>query len=446
MAIPQAGMQPLTDLEAFLEPFGALLRRGESRHALERYTTGLLANIPHKTATAMGAALPGTNGQRLQELLTRTQWDVAAMDRIRIQHLSAHARSGAGALIFDDTGLPKKGDASVGVERQYSGTLGRVDNCQVLVTSHYVDGAFDWPVNARLYLPRRWCDAPQRLAKAQVPPGTAFQTKGEIALDLFDQAREAGLAVGAVVADAGYGDQAAFLDGLEQREQPYAVAVARNVYFRPADQVAADPGDPPPPRPQGRGRPRKASRIEQRVPQQSAEALIAAQPEHAWSRVAWRQGHKGALIREFVAIPVHRSASRGKHSASRGVLVGERPCPGHRGEMKYYFAWGLDATPLPELVALIHVRWAIERFYQDAKGELGLDDYEGRRWPGLHRHVALVMLAHSYLALQRAYGPAREAPPDEAASPQAAPGAGGFPPTDPQKHPRPAAPCAGSLV
>jgi hypothetical protein len=167
MAIRQAGMQPLTDLEALLEPFGALLRRGESRHALERYTTGLLANIPHKTATAMGAALPGTNGQRLQELLTR---------------------------------------------------------------------------------------------------------------------------------------------------------------------------------PQGRGRPRKASRIEQRVPQQSAEELIAAQPEHAWSRVAWRQGHKGALIREFVAVPVHRSASRGKHLASRGVLVGERPCPGHRGEMKYYFAWGLDAT------------------------------------------------------------------------------------------------------
>lgn len=446
MAIPQAGMQPLADLEAFLEPFGALLRRAESRHALERYTTGLLANIPHKSATAMGQALPGTNGQRLQELLTRTQWDVAAMDRMRIAHMSAHARSGAGALIFDDTGLAKKGDASVGVERQYSGTLGRVDNCQVLVSSHYVDRAFDWPVNARLYLPRRWCDDPQRLTKAQVPPGTGFQTKGEIALDLFDQAHEAGLAVGAVIADAGYGDQGAFLDGLEQREQPYAVAVARNVHVRDAAQVDADAGDPPPPRPQGRGRPRKASRLEQRVAKQSAQALVAAQPERAWRRVAWRQGHKGALTGEFVAIPVYRSGWRGKHLPTRGVLIGERPCPGHRGEMKYYFAWGLDAMPLAELVALIHVRWAIERFYQDAKGELGLDDYEGRRWPGLHRHVALVMLAHSYLALQRAYGPARDAPPGEAAPPQAAPDPGGFPPTDAQKHPRPTAPCPGGLV
>lgn len=431
MAIPQAGLQALADLDAFLKPFGALLRRAESRHALERYTTGLLANIPHKSATAMGAALPGTNGQRLQELLTRTRWDAAALDRMRIEHMSIHARSGAGALILDDTGLPKKGDASVGVARQYSGTLGRVDNCQVLVSSHYVDRAFDWPVNARLYLPRRWCEDPQRLAKAQVPPGTGFQTKGEIALDLFDHAREAGLTVGAVVADAGYGDQGAFLDGLEQRRQPYAVAVARNVHFRNA--LAAAPGDPPPAPDKGRG------------PPQSAAALLAAQPAHAWRRIAWRQGHKGALARQFVSLPVYRSGPRGKHLPSRGRLIGERPCPGHRGEEKYYFAWGLDAMALPELVALIHVRWVIERFYQDAKGELGLDDYEGRRWPGLHRHVALVMLAHSYLALQRTYG-STEPPPNEPASPQAAPGPGGFPPTDAQEHQRPAAPCPGSLV
>lgn len=367
------------------------------------------------------------------------------MDRLRIAHMSAHARSGAGALIFDDTGLAKKGDASVGVARQYSGTLGRVDNCQVLVSSHYVDRAFDWPVNARLYLPRRWCEAPQRLAKAQVPPGTGFQTKGEIALELFEHALEAGLTVGAVLADAGYGEQGAFLDGLEQRRQPYAVAVARNVHFRDAGTVAAEPGDPLPVPRKGRGRWRKASRLAGRGPTQSAAALLAAQPARAWRRVAWRQGHKGALTRQFVSIPVYRSGPRGKHLPSRGRLIGERPCPGHRGEGKYYFAWGLDAMPLPELVALIHVRWAIERFYRDAKGELGLDDYEGRRWPGLHRHVALVMLAHSYLALQRAYG-STEPPPDEAASPQPAPGPGGFPPTDAQEHQRPAAPCPGSLV
>ena len=121
------------------------------------------------------------------------------------------------------------------------------------------------------------------------------------------------------------------------------------------------------------------------------------------------------------------------------MLIGKRPCPEHRGELKYYFAWGLDSMHLPELVALIHVRWAMERFYQDAKGELGLDDYEGRLWPGLHRHVALVMVAHSYLVLQRAYGPVHDAPPDEAASPQAAPGPGVPPP--PHGSARASPPC-----
>lgn len=439
-------MQPLTDLAAFLAPFGTLLRRAESRHALERYTTGLLANIPHKSASALGEALPGTNGQRLQELLTRTRWDVGALDRLRIAHMSVHARTGRGALIFDDTGLPKKGDASVGVDRQYSGTLGRVDNCQVLVSSHYVDRAFDWPVNARLYLPRRWCEEPQRLRKAQVPSGIDFQTKGEIALALFDQAQAAGLRVGAVVADAGYGDQGAFLDGLEGREQPYAVAVASRIRFREAAAIEADPGDPPPSAYQGRGQPRKAPRLSERISAHSAEALIAAQPEAAWHRIAWRQGVKGALAKEFVGVPVYRNGPRGTHRPSRGLLIGERPCPGHQGEHKYYFAWGLDDMRLPELVALIHVRWAIERFYQDAKGELGLDDYEGRRWPGLHRHIALVMLAHSYLALQRSYGPCAQPPLDEAAATPPAPGTGGFPPTGANEHRRPAAPCAGSLV
>lgn len=447
MGIPQAGEDPLPDLEAFLAPFGRLLKRSESRHALERYTTGLLANIPHKTASAMGEALPGTNGQRLQELLTRTRWDAEAMDRLRIQHLNRHARAGQGALIFDDTGLPKKGGASVGVGRQYSGTLGRVDNCQVLVTAHYVDRAFDWPVNARLYLPQDWADDPVRRSRAQVPETVAFRTQGEIALALFDEAREAGLTVGAVVADAGYGDQAPFLDGLEARGQPYAVAVGKQVPFRDAAAVESDPGDPEPPPYQGVGRPRKASALADRVPKATAEALIGELPESAWQEVAWRQGTQGALVKEFAVRPVYRSGSRGAHRPTRGWLVGERPRPGHAGDTKYYFAWGLDAMPLAELVALIHVRWAIERFYQDAKGELGLDDYEGRLWPGFHRHVALVMLAHSYLALQRALGPSAERPPPKAADPGSEPpDPGGFPPSGPDEHRRPEAPCPDSLV
>ena len=156
VVVVKAGLKPLADLATFLEPFGSLVRRAQSRHALERYTTGLLADLRRKTASDLGRAVAGTNGQRLQELLTRTAWDSGAMDQLRVQHMVAQASVGRGVQIIDDTGFAKKGTHSVGVARQYSGTLGRVDNCQVLVTSHYVDRSFDWPIAARLYLPESW--------------------------------------------------------------------------------------------------------------------------------------------------------------------------------------------------------------------------------------------------------------------------------------------------
>jgi SRSO17 transposase len=153
MAIPKAGLKPLEDLAEFLAPFADLVRRQESRHALERYTTGLLADLPRKTASDIGRAVAGTNGQRLQEFLTATAWEAREMDRFRVERMVQRASVGQGIQIIDDTGLPKKGTHSVGVARQYSGTLGRTDNCQVLVSSHYVDRVFDWPITARLYLP-----------------------------------------------------------------------------------------------------------------------------------------------------------------------------------------------------------------------------------------------------------------------------------------------------
>ncbi len=406
MAIIKAGAEPLEDLAAFLRPFGKLVRFRQSREALERYATGLLSDVGRKTASEIGRALPDTNGQRLQEFLTRTAWNAGEMDRLRIGHMLGHASVGAGVLIIDDTGFAKKGQHSVGVARQYSGTLGRVDNCQVLVTCHYVDAVFDWPVKGRLYLPENWAGDAARRAGAQVPESVAFQTKGEVALALIDEAREAGVSPRTVVYDAGYGHQSPFLDGLEARALPYAGGIERGVHFRLAEAVEADPGDPPAPHPGQRGRPRKRPGLEDRVPTRAAEAIIDAMPADAWQRVSWRDGTKGPLVKRCARVRVYRAARKGGHLASSGWLVGERPLPGHAGDPKFYFAWGLDELSLEDLVELVHVRWVIERFYQDAKGELGLDDYEGRLWPGFQRHVALVMLAHSFLTLRQSYGPA----------------------------------------
>lgn len=438
MAIPKAGPEPLVDLGRFLEPFGSLVRRSESREALERYTTGLLSDVGRKTATGLGRALPGTNSQRLQEFLTRTAWDPWEMDRLRIEILRAHASVGEGVLILDDTGFAKKGRHSVGVARQDSGTLGRVDNCQVLVTAHYVDRIFDWPFTGRLYLPESWAKDRKRRARAQVPEETGFATKGEIALELVDRARAAKVPFRAVVVDAGYGDQPALLDGLVERKIAHVAAVSRSVRFRPASEVEADPGDSPPPPYSGRGRPRKPLGLEDRIKAREARELLRGLPADAWRRVAWRDGVKGPLVKEFAVVKVYRSGPRDKHLPVRGLLLGERPVAREEGELKCCFAWSLESLELEALVDLTHVRWVIERFYQDAKGELGLDDYEGRLWTGFHRHVALVMLAHSFLTLRQAYAPdTLERPPGKRAGAGAAhapPLARGFPPTGTKKR------------
>lgn len=402
----KAGLTPLADLATFLEPFGSLVRRYQSRHALERYTTGLLADLRRKTASDLGRAVAGTNGQRLQEFLTRTKWDPGAMDRLRVHQMVAQASGGCGVQIIDDTGFAKKGTHSVGVARQYSGTLGRVDPPaadQVLVTSHYVDRKADWPITARLYLPERWTQDEARLRAAKVPSGATFKTKGEIALELIDFGIAAGVPTWAVVADAGYGDQPLFLDGMAARGLPYLAGVASSTRFRLAQAVVSDPGPGPNPPYQGRGRPRRLRRLEDRLPSREASDLLEALPEDAWSSISWREGSKGKLAKDFARVRVYRVGLRGKHLPTSGWLIGERPLPGHAGDSKYYFAWGLDSLSLHGLVTLAHCRWVIERFYQDAKGELGLDDYEGRFWTGLHRHVALVMLAHCYLALRRSH-------------------------------------------
>lgn len=438
MVVIKAGPRPLADLGAFLEPFTSLVRRTQSRHALERYTTGLLADLPRKTASGLGRAVAGTNGQRLQQFLTNTVWHPGAMDRLRVQQMVAKASLGQGVQIIDDTGFAKKGTHSVGVARQYSGTLGRVDNCQVLVTSHYVDRSFDWPIAARLYLPEGWSQDEARLRRAKVPAGTTFKTKGEIALELVDAGIAAGVPTWAVVADAGYGDQPTFLEGLEGRGLPYLVGVPSSTRFRLAQEVELDSATGPTPPYRGRGRPPRPHRLEDRLPSREAGTLLEVLPDKAWSTITWREGSKGDLTKRFARVRVYRVAQRGKHLPTAGWLMGQRPLPGHQGDHKYFFAWGLDSLSLDGLVELAHCRWVIERFYQDAKGELGLDDYEGRFWAGLHRHVALVMLAHCYLALRRS-GNGASTPPLQLLltagqrGPPAATPVAGFPPKGPGK-------------
>ena len=359
----------LPELQEFLASFQVRFRRPEGRAALERYTTGLLTELPNKNCDTMARAVPGTSEQRLQEFLTNMPWDEEDLNRQRVQKMIAEATLGDGVLVLDDTGFPKQGKASVGVERQYSGTLGKVGNCQIAVTCCYTDSQATWPVAVRLYLPKTWAYDLERRQQARVPPELAFQTKPEIALTLLDQARAWGVPYRCVVADADYGDNPNFLRGLEARQEWYVVAVRTD--FRVSMGRAAT------------------------SPVWRADELLHRVPRWQWRTIRWRRGTQGWLRKKFVAVRSWRVTSDGQRHL--GWLVGERATRGQPEERKYYWSNLPAETTLAELAAYAHRRHAIEQFHEEAKGELGWDQYQGRLWPGFHRHAVTVMLAYSFL-------------------------------------------------
>ena len=241
--VPKASPDALPELAAFLEPFAPLFRRHTSRDSMERYLTGLLTDLPHKTADTIAAAVAGTSTERLQHLLTDAAWDAQALDEARVKRLLAIHPPTSGVLVFDDTGLPKKGTESVGVEPQYSGTLGKIGNCQVVVSAEYLadDPAsstpFHWPVSAQLFLPESWVADAERRKRTHVPAELGEQSKPAIALSLLDRAPAWGVPIQAVVVDAGYGDNPNFLAGLDERQVPYVCAVQSTFGVRLPDEV-----------------------------------------------------------------------------------------------------------------------------------------------------------------------------------------------------------------
>ncbi len=365
-----ASDKPLPELANYLSTFDGHFVRSEGRESLERYSTGLLSDIPRKNGEAIEDSVPGTNNQRLQSLLTGIQWDHQGANQERVEQMRDHVSLGDGVLIHDDTGIPKQGEHSVGVARQYCSELGKVANCQVVVTCHYADPAASWPVNARLYPPSEWTDDPERMREAGVPEDIQFQTKPEIALALLDEANRIGVPHEAVVTDASYGGDDPYLSGLESRGEHYVNAV-------PCDFTVILEEDP-------------------QVDVQRADAVMHQFARRKWRTIRWREGTKGWLGKKFIAVRAYRTVDG--EPKTLGWLIGERPGYGQKGKWKYYFSDFSADTPLERLVEYAHRRWHIDRFYEDAKNELGLGDYQGRKWIGFHRHIIIVMITYSFLA------------------------------------------------
>lgn len=359
----------MPELAEFLRPFTVTFAQRPSAMVLERYVSGLLTECPNKNCDTIAQVVPGTSEQQLQYLLTDMAWDEHDLNTQRIGQMLTLPTEGDAVLILDDTGFPKQGKRSAGVQRQYSGTLGKTGNCQVAVTCHYAERTVAWPIDARLYLPESWATDEAARRRSRVPEAVEFRTKPALALALLDEALALGVPHNCLTADADYGDKPPFLNALEERAERYVVAVASSF------SVA----------------------VSRNAPSAAAEVVLAAEEKSAWVTLSWREGSRGRERAKFRARRLWRVDADGTRHV--GWLIGQRPARAQSGDPKWRYYWSNfpAGMPLDRMVEYAHRRWWIEQYHEEAKQLLGWDEFQGRRYDAFHRHTVAVMLSYSFL-------------------------------------------------
>jgi SRSO17 transposase len=388
--------------ERYMEHLAAGLGHADRRAGLKGYCTGLMLPLSRKSVEPMAASIDREHAsarhQALHHFVAKAEWSDDEMLRRVCQWVVPKMDFSAGGYwIIDDTGFPKKGQHSVGVARQYCGVLGKQDNCQVAVSISVANEQASLPVAYQLYLPKQWAADAKRRDKAGVPPEVKFATKTEIALAQLERLLAAGAPRHCVLADAGYGVDTAFRQCLGELGLSYVVGITSAVVVWP-------PGvEPlPPQRYDGIGRPPVVPRRTRHRQPLSVKALASQLPASAFHTVSWREGTNETLSGRFAAVRVRHAGGntgRARLHPEQWLLI---QWPAGDAEPQKYFLSNLPAdTAINDLVAKAHMRWRIERDYQDLKQELGLGHYEGRGWRGFHHHASLTIAAYGFLVAER---------------------------------------------
>jgi len=390
-------------LQAYLDGLTQVAGHADRVLPMENYTKGLLLPIERKSVEPMAARLaPGRvrqMHQSLHHIVAEASWsDEALLRQVRQQVLPAMTSGQkVAAWIVDDSGFPKKGTHSVGVVRQYCGQLGKQENCRVAVSVSLATEQASFPAAYRLYLPEVWANDEERRKRAGVPAEIRFQTKAEIALGQIHSLVEEDVPRGVVLADAAYGNDNDFREGLEALELSYAVGIQSSTTVWPPEMK------PLPPWPKGKmGRPPRLLRRDEQHQPLSAKELARCLGAGDWHTVVWREGTRGKMRSRFAALRVrvaHRDYWRSQPHPEQWLLI---EWPKEEKEPTKYWLSNLPASlSLRKLVAIAKLRWRIERDYEELKQELGLGHFEGRNWRGFHHHATLSIAAYGFLVLER---------------------------------------------
>lgn len=388
MTLRHALSQPICD--DFFSKLGPLLGRKERRASFALYAHGLLSDLERKSVEPIAAlACPADPAgcarthDHLLHFLRESPWsdrevrlfasDYALDEMTKTEALEAY--------VFDDTGMLKQGTHSVGVQRQYTGSAGKIANCQVAVSLTVTTPSLHLPLDMDLYLPQSWADDEERCQQAGIPERVRFRTKHDIALDLVATSLVHGRPKLPVLADAGYGNSSRFRGELTQMGLPYAVGINATTTVRVLDK---------------HGRPGPVVTVKQAAQKQRRSA---------WQEVTWLEGTKSALSSRFVLLEVEVAEPDPGEPARQRLLV-EWP-EGNKEPEHYTLVTVTAAMTLKQVVRLVKSRWRTERVYEDMKGELGLDHFEGRAWLGWQHHVSAVLTCYALLTAcqRRAFPP-----------------------------------------